>query len=126
MIAELSCAWGRIGFILSGAAAAFAASNAIDRLIELVYALKSQFRPNALFGMSHQTVSAVRKLNNAACIYLWRKGVAGAASLLGYPAAESEDMSDIALNSFSMAFGDLPRGYLIVDRQGARAAACRT
>jgi len=56
MIAELSCAWGRIGFILSGAAAAFAASNAIDRLIELVYALKSQFRPNARFVMSHQTV----------------------------------------------------------------------
>jgi len=68
----------------------------------------------------------VRKLKNAGCIYLWRKGVAGAASLLGYPATESEDMPDIAPNSFSMAFGDLPRGYLIVDRQGARAAACRT
>lgn len=29
-------------------------------------------------------------------------------------------MPDIAANSFSIAFGDFRRGYLIVDRQGAR------
>lgn len=43
-----------------------------------------------------------------------------AASLLGYPATEIEHMPDMAENSFSIAFGDFRRGYLIVDRQGAR------
>lgn len=121
MIAEASHAWDKIGFILSGPAGAFAASNPADRLIDLVYALKSQFRPNARFMMNRRTVSAVRKLKDADGNYLWRPGAAGeAASLLGYPVTEIEDMPDIAANSFSVAFGDFRRGYLIVDRQGAR------
>ena len=34
--------------------------------------------------------------------------------------AEAEDMPDIASNSYSIAFGDFARGYLIVDRVGIR------
>jgi len=33
---------------------------------------------------------------------------------------EIEDRPDIAANAFAIAFGDFRRGYLIVDRQGAR------
>ena len=121
MIADASHAWDKIGFILSGGAGAFAASNPADKLIDLVYALKSQFRANARFVMNRRTVSAVRKLKDGDGNYLWRPGAAGeAASLLGYPVTEIEDMPDIAANSFSVAFGDFRRGYLIVDRQGAR------
>lgn len=121
MIADASHAWDKIGFILSGGAGAFAASNPADKLIDLVYALKSQFRANARFVMNRRTVSAVRKLKDGDGNYLWRPGAAGeAASLLGYPVTEIEDMPDIAANAFSIAFGDFRRGYLIVDRQGAR------
>lgn len=121
MIADASHAWGKIGFILSGGAGAFAASNPADKLIDLVYALKSQHRANARFVMNRRTVSAVRKLKDGDGNYLWRPGAAGeSASLLGYPVTEIEDMPDIAANSFSVAFGDFRRGYLIVDRQGAR------
>ena len=121
MIADASHAWGKIGFILSGGAGAFAASNPADKLIDLVYSLKSQFRPNARFVMNRRTVSAVRKLKDGDGNYLWRPGAAGeAASLLGYPVTEIEDMPDVAANAFSIAFGDFRRGYLIVDRQGAR------
>jgi len=121
MIADASHAWDKIGFILSGAAGAFAASDPADKLIDLIYALKSQFRANARFVMNRRTVSAVRKLKDADDNYLWRPGMAGeAASLLGYPVTEIEDMPDIAANAFSIAFGDFRRGYLIVDRQGAR------
>jgi HK97 family phage major capsid protein len=121
MIADASHAWDKIGFILSGAAGAFASSDPADKLIDLIYALKSQFRANARFVMNRRTVSAVRKLKDADDNYLWRPGMAGeAASLLGYPITEIEDMPDIAANSFSIAFGDFRRGYLIVDRQGAR------
>jgi HK97 family phage major capsid protein len=121
MIADGSHAWDKIGFTLSGGAGAFAASNPADKLIDLVYSLKSQFRANARFVMNRRTVSAVRKLKDGDGNYLWRPGGAGeAASLLGYPVTEIEDMPDIAANAFSIAFGDFRRGYLIVDRQGAR------
>ena len=49
----------------------------------------------------------------------------GRASLLGFPVVEAEDMPDIAANTFSIAFGDFRRGYLIVDRAG-RARAARS
>ena len=39
---------------------------------------------------------------------------------MNYPIAESEDMPDIASDSFSVAFGDFGRGYLVVDRAGIR------
>ena len=121
MVADASHAWDKIGFILSGGAGAFAASNPADKIIDLVYALKSQFRANARFVMNRRTVSAVRKLKDGDGNYLWRPGAAGeSASLLGYAVTEIEDMPDIAANSFSIAFGDFRRGYLIVDRQGAR------
>jgi HK97 family phage major capsid protein len=121
MIADASHAWDKIGFILSGADGGFAASDPADRLIDLIYALKSQFRANARFVMNRRTVSAVRKLKDGDDNYLWRPGMAGeAASLLGYPVTEIEDMPDIDEDSFSIAFGDFRRGYLIVDRQGAR------
>ena len=42
------------------------------------------------------------------------------ASLLGYPVTESEDMPNLGANSFSLAFGDFRRGYLVVDRLGVR------
>jgi HK97 family phage major capsid protein len=121
MIGDASHAWDKIGFILSGGAGAFAASNPADKLIDLVYALKSQFRANARFMMNRRTVSAVRKLKDGDGKYLWRPGGAGeAASLLGYAVTEIEDMPDIAADAFAIAFGDFRRGYLIVDRQGAR------
>jgi HK97 family phage major capsid protein len=121
MIAEASHAWDKIGFVLSGADGDFASSDPADKLIDLVYALKSQFRPNARFVMNRRTVAKVRKLKDGDDNYLWRPGMAGeAASLLGYPVTEIEDMPDIANDSFSIAFGDFRRGYLIVDRQGAR------
>ncbi|MGB2574281.1 MAG: phage major capsid protein, partial [Henriciella sp.] len=41
-------------------------------------------------------------------------------SILGYPITEVEDMPDIGSGLPAIAFGDFRRGYLIVDRQGAR------
>ena len=42
------------------------------------------------------------------------------ASLMNFPVAESEAMPDIASDTYSIAFGDFRRGYLIVDRMGVR------
>jgi HK97 family phage major capsid protein len=37
-----------------------------------------------------------------------------------FPVVEAEDMPAIAANSFSLAFGDFRRGYVVVDRMGIR------
>ena len=44
----------------------------------------------------------------------------GRATIMNFSVAEAEDMPDIAANSYSIAFGDFSRGYLIVDRLGVR------
>ena len=39
---------------------------------------------------------------------------------MNFPVTEAEDMPDIASDSYSIAFGDFQRAYLIVDRMGIR------
>ena len=122
IVTDASQTWGDIGYVASGAAGAFASSSPSDRLIDLIYAPKAQFRPNGRFVMNRKTVSAVRKFKDADGNYIWspasRPGET--ASLLGYPVTEIETMPDIAANSHAIAFGDFQRGYLIVDRAGVR------
>jgi HK97 family phage major capsid protein len=119
-VAEGSHAWEKIGYIATGVDAGFAASDPVDDLIDLIYTPKTQYRQNARFVMNRKTVSAVRKLKDGDDHYVWSPDDAGGSTLLGYPITEIEDMPDIAADSFSIAFGDFARGYLIVDRAGVR------
>lgn len=117
IVAETSHAWGQIGSV----AGDFAAADAADQLIDLIYAPKSQFRANGRFVMNRRTVSAVRKLKDGDGRYLWQPGSGGeAATVMGYPVTEMEDMPDIGTGNAAIAFGDFKRFYLIADRQGAR------
>ncbi len=120
MVADASHVWGQIGYIATGVAGAFAATAPVDKIIDLVYAPKAQFRQNGRFTMNRKTVSAVRKLKDTSGQYIWEPNDRGGATLLGYPVTELEDMPDIAASSNSIAFGDFQRGYLIVDRVGVR------
>jgi HK97 family phage major capsid protein len=121
-VAEASWAWGSIGYLVTGAAGAFAASNASDVLIDTIYALKAGYRQSAHFVMNRKTQAAVRKLKDADGNYLWAPPATadGRSTIMNFPIAEAEDMPDIAANSLSIAFGDFSRGYLVVDRQGVR------
>ena len=114
--------WGEIGYVASGAAGAFVADSPTDRLIDLVYAPKAQYRPNARFVMNRRTVSMVRKFKDADGNYIWQPAqrAGETASLLGYPVSEIETMPDVAAGAPAIAFGDFRRGYLIVDRAGVR------
>jgi HK97 family phage major capsid protein len=122
IVADASAVWGEIGYVASGAAGAFASTSPTDRLIDLVYAPKAQYRPNGRFVMNRKTVSAVRKFKDADGNYIWQPAqrAGETASLLGYRVTEIETMPDIAANSAAIAFGDFQRGYLIVDRAGVR------
>lgn len=121
LVDDASHTWGDIGYIPTGTAGDFDATDPVDALIDLIYAPKSHFRNNGRFVMNRRTLSEVRKLKDSSGQYIWQPGQAGEAStVLGYPVTEIEDMPDMAAGSFSIAFGDFNRGYLIVDRQGAR------
>jgi HK97 family phage major capsid protein len=121
-VADASQAWGQIGYIATGAAGAFPASDPADVLIDLIYAPKSQYRAGGRFVMNRRTASAVRKFKDSNGDYIWSPATQpGAAStLLGYPVTEIETMPDIAADAYAVAFGDFSRGYLIVDRAGVR------
>jgi HK97 family phage major capsid protein len=117
-----SLAWNSLGYLATGVSASFPTSNPADKLIDLVYAPRVQFRPNGRFMMNRKTVSVVRKFKDSTGNYIWNAALqpGASATLLGYPVAEIETMPDIAANSYSVAFGDFQRGYLIVDRAGIR------
>jgi HK97 family phage major capsid protein len=125
-VAQASWTWGNIGFILTGVDGAFptasASVNPADKLIDLVYAVRAGYRANGTFVFNRATQAAIRKLKDAEGDYVWQPpSKAGEPSLLmGYPVAESEDMPNMAADSYSVAFGDFRRGYLIVDRVGIR------
>jgi HK97 family phage major capsid protein len=120
LVAEASHVWGKIGYVATGVDGGFAASNPVDKLIDLIYTPKPQFRQNARFTMNRKTVSSVRKLKDTDGRYIWEPNDSGGATLLGYPITEIEDMPDIATDAAAIAFGDFARGYLIVDRAGVR------
>ena len=121
-VAEASWAWTKLGYIKTGVAGDFAASNPSDNLVDLVYALKAAYRQNATWVMNRSTQAAVRKLKDADGNYLWQPAAiaGGTASLMNFPIAEAEDMPNIGADAYAIAFGDFQHGYLIVDRVGVR------
>ncbi|MBA4324767.1 MAG: phage major capsid protein [Rhodobacter sp.] len=121
-VANASWTWGNIGYVPTGAAADFAATNPADCIVNLVYALGSDYRANAAFVMNSKTVGAVRKMKDADGRFLWSDGLAAGepARLMGYPVLVSEDMPDIAANAFAIAFGDFRAAYTIAERPDLR------
>lgn len=118
--------WGTIQYIPTTASGAFATAstsvNSADVLIDVVGALKAQYRSNASWLMSRSTAGTVRKIKDADGRHVWVDSlVLGAPStLLGYPVYLSEDMPTVAADSFSIAFGNWQKAYTIIRRMGVR------
>jgi HK97 family phage major capsid protein len=123
-VANASYAWGKLGFVKTGVAAALsdASNNGADAIIDLIHSLKQKYRSNARFLMNDLTVAAVRKLKDGNDNYLWQPGAQqGVPSmLLGYAIAEDDHAPDVGADKFPIAFGDWQSGYTIVDRIGVR------
>ena len=119
-VAESAWTWGSLGFVNTGVAGGFAATDPADGLVDLIYTLKAGYRQNAHFVMSRATQAAVRKMKDDNGQYIWAPpSIPGAkSSIYNFAVVESEDMPEIASGSLSIAFGDFKRGYLVVDRQG--------
>ncbi|PHR59366.1 MAG: phage major capsid protein [Robiginitomaculum sp.] len=121
-VADSAHSWGNMGYVATGSDGAFDTNSPIDSLIDLIYAPKPRYRANANFTMNRRTLGQLRKFKDADGNYIWQPSLQSgqASTLLGYPVVEVEDMPDVASDSYSIAFGDFRRGYLIVDRQGVR------
>ncbi|MFN0114567.1 MAG: phage major capsid protein [Paracoccaceae bacterium] len=121
-VPEASWAWGSFGYVPTGAAQDFNATNPSDALVDLVYTLNAEYRANATFVMNSKTTGAVRKMKDADGRFLWVDGLQDGqpARLLGYPVLVAEDMPDIAAGAFAIAFGDFHAGYTIAERPDLR------
>ncbi|MFN4156077.1 MAG: phage major capsid protein [Paracoccaceae bacterium] len=121
-VANASWTWGNIGYVPTGAAADFAASNSADCIVNLVYALGADYRANGTFVMNSKTAGAVRKMKDADGRFMWSDGLQAAEPprLMGYAVLICEDMPDVAANAYPIAFGDFASGYTIAERPDLR------
>lgn len=112
----------QIGFVATGASGNFHPDSPADALIDLIYSLGAAYRTNASFMMNSKTAARVRKMKDADGRFLWADALSAGQSpqLLGFPVLISEDMPDVAANSFSIAFGDYRSAYTIVERPDLR------
>ena len=122
IVADDTATWGQLGYVATGAAGDFDATNPADAIVDLVYALGAAYRANASFVMNSKTAGAVRKMKDADGRFLWSDGLAAAepARLMGYPVLIAEDMPDIAANAHAIAFGDFRAGYTVAERPDLR------
>jgi HK97 family phage major capsid protein len=103
----------------SGSAASIGdADGQADGLIDLYHGLKTAYAVNGTWLLNRATLSEVRKLKDSQNNYIWQPGLASgvANTILGQPYVEVPDMPDVAANANPIVFGDLRRGYVIVDR----------
>jgi len=121
-VAEGLWSWGNLGYVATGAAGDFNATNQADAIVDLVYALGARYRANATFVMNSKTAGAVRKMKDVDGRFLWSDGLAAGepARLMGYPVLIAEDMPDIALDATAIAFGDFGAGYTVAERPDLR------
>lgn len=114
--------WGTMGYIPTGTAGDFDATNPSDAIVDLVYALDADYRANGTFVMNSKTAGAVRKMKDADGRFLWLDGLSAGepARLLGYPVLIAEDMPDIGADAYAIAFGDFRAGYTVAERPDLR------
>jgi HK97 family phage major capsid protein len=110
--------FGQLQYIVTGTAGAWPGTNPMDKLVELVHALRAPYRQGATWVMNSATLSVIRRFKTSDGQFLWNPSlVAGQPdTLLGYPVVEAEDMPDVSANSLSIAFGNFRAGYLIAER----------
>ena len=121
-VANAVWVWGQLGYVPTTAAADFATTNASDCIVNLVYALVSDYRANGTFVMNSKTAGAVRKMKDADGRFMWGDSLQAGepARLMGYPVLIAEDMPDVAANAHPIAFGDFASAYTIAERPDLR------
>jgi len=105
-----------VGSTNSGSGSALTANG----LLDLVYAIKSEYLGNSRFVMNRTTFAKLLQLEDGEGQKIFHVGlnlVNGAPStIVGYPYVLATDMPAIGGSAKPIAFGDFSRAYTIVDR----------
>jgi HK97 family phage major capsid protein len=92
-----------------------------DDMKRLFYELKDPYAVNGTWLWRRSSTLAISLLKDTVSgNYLWRPGLADKdpATVLGRPYAECPDMPAEANGAKAVAFGDIRKGYVVVDRLG--------
>lgn len=121
-VANASYSWGKIGFVKTGNASAFATSNPADALIDLLFALRQGYRNGAAFLTSDSVMAEMRKWKDGQGNYLWSPPSAAeqVGTILGKPVHTDDYMDALGANKFPVAVADWQKAYTIADRFGTR------
>lgn len=118
--ADATRAWGTLQYVPSGASGAFDTDpDGLDALETVIGEMKPEYRDGAAWLMNRRTLAAAKKLkdSNGARLIEPNNQVGGIPQLLGFPVVLFEDMPDLAADSYSVAFANLQRGYIVVDHR---------
>lgn len=90
----------------------------VDALIDLFYNLKPQYAANGTWLLNRNSLKAIRKLKDGNGNYVWTPniGIGKPPSILERPYVECPNMPDIGANTYPILFGDVKKGYIIIDR----------
>lgn len=125
-VANASYEWGKIGYVPTGASAAFltptSSASPADAFINLFYALKQGYRNGAEWLTSDAVMASIRQFKDGQGNYIWAppSGTEGVATILGKPVNTDDSMQAVGANAFPVAFANFKRAYLIIDRFGIR------
>ena len=114
--------FGELQYLPTGVSGDFPVSDPVDILIDLIYSLRPVYRAGASFLMNTNLVAEIRnyKDRHDNLVFKSAPAIGLPDTILNYPVVEIEEMPDKAKDSFSIAFGNFQRGYIITDRLGTR------
>jgi len=97
-----------------------------DDLIDLLYAVPSQYTQGGAWLTSRTNLKSVRKLQDSNGNYIWQPGLQNSEpdTLLGYPVVQSSFVPDIAASAKAFVFGNF-RYYQLGERQQMTIAVIR-
>jgi HK97 family phage major capsid protein len=89
-----------------------------DDIFDLMTSLKEPYWPSATFYFQRLTLRTLRKIKDSNGQYIWEPSpaVGTPATIAGQPYVLMPDMDDVVGNKKPIIYGDLRRGYMIVDR----------
>jgi HK97 family phage major capsid protein len=122
--ADASRSWGTFEHIATGTSGGFGTDpNAINKLMDLIHAMKDVYVTNGAFYLNRTTLGKVRQLTDASSagkfvfVPSFQAGMPD--TLVGYPIRKLQDMSTYSTaDALALAFGDMQETYQIVDRLG--------
>lgn len=122
-LADATRTFGEIQKVKTGVAAALpSGSAAYDLILSLQDELKEAHGANAVFMTHRRTKTTLRKIKDGDGNYMWQQGThAGQpTTLFGTPVVTNSNFPVEAAAALILAYGDISKAYLIVDRIGTR------